>query len=171
MLAYQAEADVRQLIPAPLLTKSPDLPNNVDKSLSPPRPVTYVNLWVWFWSTSDVWTTYSRTVGLNGVTATATATPVSLTFDPGNGDAPVVCTNPGRAWTDADGNVDPSTTDGCGYRYSKTTPNGPITGRLLIDWDVSWTSNVAGFGGPLDPLATYVDTPPFMVEQIQVVTR
>lgn len=167
-LARQAMAQVLTLIPAPEVDVSPDLTSNVDAAIG--RPVTYVNLWFWFWAGPDVWQDYSNTVTLNGVSATTTAHPSSLVYDPGDGDAPVVCASPGRPWTEADANSSPSTLGGCGYRYLRATPSGPITGRLTINWQVSWTSNV-GAGGELDPLSTSTDTPPFVVEQIEVVTR
>ncbi len=168
VLAREAMAQVLTLIPAPAVDVSPDLKNNVDKVIG--QPVTYVNLWFWFWAESDVWQDYSNTVTLNGVSATTTAHPTSLVYDPGDGDAPVVCATQGRPWTDADANYDPATVGGCGYRYLTVTPGAPITGRLTINWQVSWTSNV-GAAGVLDPLATSTDTPPFVVEQIEVVTR
>jgi hypothetical protein len=167
-LARQALAQVLTLIPAPAVDVSPDLPNNVDSAID--LPVTYLHLWFWFWAEDDVWQNYSNTVTLNGVSATTTARPVSLAYDPGNGDAQVVCPNQGRPWADDDVNVDPSALGGCGYRYSKVTPDGPITGRLTINWQVTWTSNV-GAAGALDPLSTSTNTPSFVVEQIQVVTK
>lgn len=174
LLARYAEAQVETLLPPPSLTVSPDLPNNVDRVIG--FPVTYVNLWFWYWADPEVWQSFSNTATLNGVSATTTARPVSLTLDPGDGAAPVVCGTAGRPWTVADGDSDPNTVGGCGYRYRRVTPlvseggAGPITARLSLTWQVTWTSTT-GAAGSLDPLATTTDTPPFVVEQIRVVTK
>ncbi len=168
VVARAAETQVVTLLPPPSLDVSPDLPNNVDKNLG--MPVTYVNLWFWFWTDPATWHPFSATAALNGVSATTTAQPVSLTYDPGDDGDPVVCPSQGLPWIDADGNDDPATVGGCGYKYVKVTPDGPITGTLTLTWQVTWTSST-GAAGALDPLTTTTTTPPFVVEQIQVVTR
>ena len=86
-------------------------------------PYTWVGLNTWVWV--DNWQPLQRTVDLRGVSATVTATPTSLSFDPGNGDAAVSCPGPGRPWTEADGNR-PPTNGGCAYMYRSVTPDGPV---------------------------------------------
>ena len=108
----------------------------------------------------------ARTVELRGVSATVTATPTALVFDPGDGSAPVTCDGPGRPWTEADGS-DPPSAGGCGYMYRAVTPNGPLTATTSIQWSVAWTSNV-GAGGTF-PVLTTQSSSSFLVEQIQVV--
>ena len=157
-------------LPPPPLQVSPDLPNNVDASIH--LPVTYVNLWFWFWADQQTWAPLTQSTTLNGVTVNVTARPVSLSYEPGNGDAAVTCAGAGRPWSEADANSDPALLGGCGYLYTRVTasPSQPITGTLSISWQVSWTSNAAA-GGQLAPLVTTTRTPPFGVEQIQVVAR
>jgi len=125
-----------------------------------------VQLWTWVWA--GEWQPLARTVELRGVSATVTATPTSLSFDPGDGSAPVTCQGPGRPWTAADGSNPPSA-GGCGYMYRSVTPDGPLTATTSIEWSVEWTSNV-GAGGAFPALSTQA-TSSFLVEQIQMVTR
>ena len=114
------------------------------------------------------WQPLQRTVDLRGVSATVTATPTSLVFDPGNGDAAMSCEGPGRPWTEADGNQ-PPTGGGCAYIYPSVTPDGPLTATTGITWSVAWTSNT-GAGGTFPALNT-ATTSSFLVEQIQVVVK
>jgi len=48
----------------------------------------------WFWSESS-WEPITETESQGGVTVTVTATPGSLTFNPGDGKEPAVCVGPG----------------------------------------------------------------------------
>lgn len=166
-LATTVWAHMRTLIPAPGATTSPDLPHNTDATTG--HPVTYVNLWMWFWTAATVWKPITQTLSQSGVTVTVTAAPDTLTFDPGNGDRPVTCAAPpGRPWTDSDGNTDPAAVNACGYRYTRLDTQGrTITATLSITWHVTWTSNT-GTTGSLGPLATTTDTVPFVIEQLPV---
>ena len=162
VLAQQAYGELT--LPKPVVERSPD-ENNSDPQYSG-LPYTWVQLWTWVWSTD--WQPLARTVELQGVSATVTATPTSLVFDPGDGSAPVTCPGQGRPWTTADGNS-PPTAGGCGYMYRAVTPAGPLTATTSIEWSVVWTSNV-GAGGAFPAMTTQA-TSSFLVEQIQVVTR
>jgi hypothetical protein len=128
---------------------------------------TYVNLWTWFWTDPDTYTTKIQTVTAGGISATVTAVPTGLTFDPGNGDDPVSCDGPGRPWEESDANTEPDT--GCGYRYLHVTPDGPITATASIEWAVTWTGN-NGQTGALPPLITEVSQQ-LNVLQIQTVNK
>ena len=162
MLAQQAYGELT--VPKPVAKRSPD------ESNSDPQygglPYTWVQLWTYVWA--GEWQSYARTVELRGVSATVTATPTALVFDPGDGAAPVTCEGPGRPWTPADGS-DPPSRGGCGYMYRAVTPNGPLTATTSIRWSVAWTSNV-GAGGTF-PVLTTRSASSFLVEQIQVVIR
>jgi len=162
VLAQQAYGELT--LPKPVAKRSPDEGN------SDPQygglPYTWTNLWTWTWQTD--WQSRARTVELRGVSATVTATPTALVFDPGDGAAPVTCEGPGRPWTPADGS-DPPSRGGCGYMYRAVTPNGPLTASTSIRWSVTWTSNV-GAGGTF-PVLTTQSASSFLVEQIQVVIR
>ena len=162
VLAQQAYGELS--LPKPEAHRSPD-ESNSDPALGG-LPYTFVGLHTWTWVTD--WQPLQRTVELRGVSATVTATPTSLVFDPGNGDSPVSCPGPGRPWTEADGNR-PPTGGGCAYVYRAVTPAGPLTATTSITWSVVWTSNT-GAGGAFPALST-ASTSSFLVEQIQVVVQ
>ena len=160
VLAQQAYGQLT--LPKPVAKRSPPEGN------SDPQygglPYTWVGLWTFFWS--GEWQSLARTVELRGVSASVTATPTALVFDPGDGSAPVTCDGPGRPWTEADGSSPPSA-GACGHMYRAVTPAGPLTATTSIQWSVSWTSNV-GAGGTFPALTTQTSSS-FLVEQIQVV--
>lgn len=166
-MAQDLRADMVQKLPQPSMTLSPDLPNTFNAEIG--YPITFVNLWTWFWASPEVWEPVSDTLTLGGVTVTTTATPISLSFDPGTGEAEVVCPRQGRAWVPADDVVDPSTVGGCGHMYTSVTPD-PISATLSVQWLVTWTVNGAP-GGTLAPLETTIDTPEFVVAQVRVMHR
>ncbi len=162
VLAQQAYGELT--VPNPVAKRSPP-ENNSDPQYGG-QSYTWINLWTWTWQ--EDWQPRARTVELRGVSATVTATPTELVFDPGDGADPVTCEGPGRPWTEADGS-DPPTAGGCGYMYRAVTPNGPLTATTSIQWSVAWTSNV-GAGGAF-PMLTTQSASSFLVEQIQVVIK
>jgi len=161
-LAQQAYGELT--VPKPVAKRSPP-ENNSDPQYGG-QSYTWTNLWTFIWA--GEWQSYARTVELRGVSATVTATPTALVFDPGDGSAPVTCDGPGRPWTDADGSNPPSA-GACGHMYRAVTPNGPLTATTSIQWSVAWTSNV-GAGGTF-PVLTTQSSSSFLVEQIQVVIK
>lgn len=169
-LAATVRADLVQQLPQPSLTVSPDLPNTFNAEIG--YPVTVVNLWFWFWADDQVWQPMSDTLTAGGVSVTTTATPVTLTYDPGNGASSVVCDHAGREWTEQDANINPAQVGGCGFMYEHVTADGPITGELTITWLVTWQQTAGGAAaGQLAPITTTTQTPEFMVAQIQVVNE
>jgi hypothetical protein len=162
VLAQQAYGELT--LPKPTAKRSPDEGNSDPQNGG--LPYTWTNLWTWVWAAE--WQTLARTVDLRGVSATVTATPTALIFDPGDGSAPITCPGRGRPWTTVDGS-DPPSAGGCGHMYRAVTPAGPLTATTSIQWSVAWTSNV-GVGGTFPALTTQT-TSSFLVEQIQVVTR
>lgn len=164
VLAQQARGELN--LPQPTITRSPGADNS-DPALGG-APYTWVNLWTWVWTEPQTWAPTSVTVAAGGVSVTATGTPVALVFEPGDGGDPVTCPGPGRPWTERDRN-DPPRGGGCGYVYRHVTPDGPLTSRVSIRWQVDWTSNT-GAGGSLPELVTSADSS-FYVQQIQVVIR
>jgi len=105
------------------------------------------------------WRTVSVTASLGPVWATVTATPLRLTFDPGDpkGPGPVTC--------DGDGPLAPyvpAVPGACSYRYVNASSTSPFDHyhfqtRLTIDWSISWTSS-SGAGGSLPPYSTSTDS-------------
>jgi hypothetical protein len=162
VLAQQAYGELT--LPKPAAKRSPDEGNSDPQNGG--LSYTWINLWTYVWV--GEWQSLARTVDLRGVSATVTATPTALVFDPGDGAAPVTCEGPGRPWTAADGSSPPSA-GGCGYMYRAVTPNGPLTATTSIRWSVAWTSNVGAAG--TFPVLTSQSASSFLVEQIQVVTR
>jgi hypothetical protein len=63
-------------------------------------PATLVAIPTWFYL--DGWAPVTQRTRAGGVWAEVTAAPVSATWWPGDGSAPVRCVGPGRAWTSMD---------------------------------------------------------------------
>ena len=118
-------------------------------------PFTYVGLWTYYWTDPATWRPLTATASAAGLSATVTATPSSLFFDPGDGSGSQSCAGPGRPWAESDGNSAPS--DGaCGYRYSRVTGPGyghPITSTQTISWKITWTGT-GNSGGEIAGLST-----------------
>lgn len=134
-------------------------------------PFTYVDLWTFYWTDPATWRPLTATASAGGNSATVTATPVSLTFDPGNGSGSVSCAGPGRPWLVADDNSPPSA-GACAYRYSTVTGPGydhPVTSAQTITWRLTWVGSIATHG-TLTSKAT-VTNGPLNVLQIQTVNR
>ena len=79
VLAQQAYGELT--VPKPVAKRSP-AEGNSDPQYGG-LPYTWVGLWTYFWS--GEWQSLARTVELRGVSATVTATPTALVFDPGDG--------------------------------------------------------------------------------------
>jgi hypothetical protein len=130
-------------------------------------PYTYVNLWTWFWTDPQTFRSLSKTVTAGTLSATVTARPTSLVFDPGDGNLAVTCDGPGRAWQPSDGNGPPAS--GCAYRYAQVSSEGPVTASVSILWQVTWMAN-NGMSGALPVLMTQASDR-LNVIQTQVVNR
>ena len=162
-LAEQARAQLQ--LPDPTLGRSPSLDNG-----DPARggqPYTLVNLWTRYYTDPAAFVPVSKTVAVQGVSATATATPRALTFDPGDGSAPVSCPGPGRPWRSSDGFDAPGSGE-CGYQYTDVQAE-PVTATVSIQWDVVWTGT-GGTGGTFNDITTSASSE-FLVEQIQIVVN
>ena len=132
-------------------------------STNPAGP-SVVNLATWLWVSPGLWHTFSVTASADGVSSTATATPVSVTWTMGDGST-VTCPGPGVAYGDA------VTTD-CSYTY-RTSSLGhgsdnrfPVT--ATIAWAVRWKAVGAAGGGTLPTQSTSSSTS-LTVEQIESV--
>lgn len=130
-------------------------------------PFTYVNLWTFFWTSPTTWRTLTATATDKDQSATVTARPVELEFDPGDGAGPVACDGPGRAWTAADGNGPPSA-GACAYQYSTVTAT-PVTSVQTIVWQITWTGT-GNTSGEIPSLSTSTSGQ-LQVLQVQVVSR
>lgn len=145
----------RELLPLP----DPDIVT------SPPadRPQ-LAGLSTWF-AVGTAWQTFSATATLGGVSATVTATPSTVVWDPGDGAPTVTCDGPGRTF-DRD---DPDATSDCTHTYTVATGPGALALTATITYEVAWTAT-DGSGDVLDPV-TRTATVPITVGQVQAVIR
>jgi hypothetical protein len=130
-------------------------------------PFSWVNLWTFYWTDAATWRPLTATAEAGGLSATVTATPMSLSFDPGDGGETATCAGPGRPWVEADSNNTP-TGGACGYRYTHASA-GPIMATTTITWEISWSGS-DGTGGRLASLST-ASSGQLRVLQIQTVSR
>ena len=117
------------------------------------------NLAVWFWIPQPQWRSLSQTTRAGNVWARVTATPVSTSWDAGDGSAPVVCRGPGTPY-DRSRPADQQSSD-CTHTYTRSSVSQPQTGsdpndrfftvRVSVVWRVTWVG-VAGAAGQLPDL-------------------
>jgi len=155
------EARDRLVLTHPAVHRSPDQTLTVRGD-----PYTYPNLWTWYWTNPADYKPLSHTLSVGPLSATVTAKPVGLLFDPADGSRLVVCDGPGREWMKPDDAHEPP--GGCGYQYRHATDRA-LPARVGIVWRVSWTGT-AGTGGTLPAMETFTRSP-LRVLQIQTVTR
>jgi hypothetical protein len=118
---------------------------------APPRGKdALVGLAEWFWLPRARWHPLSVTVSAGPVWATATASPVGLSFQPGGGLSPVTCTGPGTAYNPAKSAAQQHTA--CSYTYLQSSagqPGNAYQASITVTWNVSWTGS-GGVGGVVD---------------------
>lgn len=143
--------DVKRTVPKPLAQFAPD---------GRPDAPTYVQVPTWFWVPEEQWRTpISATASVPGLSATVTATPRALRFDPGDakyGSGSVSCGGPGTPFAGAMDLV--SSRSDCSYVY-RHTPGAAgrdrWKGAVSIEWDVVWSAT-DGSGGVLPPIVTTI---------------
>ncbi len=133
---------------------------------------TLVNSNTWFWTTPATWQPVSRTVSAGAVWGKATATPVSLSFTPGDGSRAVTCPGPGTPFVaTVDTWVSPVNPEGCSYRYTKNSlgvgGDDQVAATYTITWRVDWTGS-DGTGGTFNNLRTQAVSR-FAVAELQTV--
>ncbi|MFE1411354.1 hypothetical protein ACFW6F_11195 [Streptomyces sp. NPDC058746] len=155
VLAWQA---VRELVmPEPVVRTNPDHAR-----------AQLVRVPTWMWLEQGVWRPVSKTVEVPGVSVTATASPVSVTWDMGDG-ATVTCRGPGTAYS-----ADVSATAGspdCGQMYRRSSAGQPGDAYRLtasIRWDVAWRGG--GQQGLFPGLQTRTTVPVRVAEAQALVT-
>ncbi len=139
------------------------------------HPYTLVNANTWFWTDPATWQPVSKTVSAGPVWGKATATPVSLSFTPGDGSRTMTCLGPGspfvanqQTW------VAPVNPQGCSYRYPNNSlgvgGDDQVTSTYTITWRVDWTGS-DGTSGTFNNLQTQTASR-FAVAELQtVITR
>lgn len=112
-----------------------------------------VGLPTWLWVESDSWAPVSRTVSVPGVSATATARPVSVEWSTGDGGS-VVCAGPGTPYS-PDTPPEAASPD-CGHTFRVISPRGGFVVAARVAWSVSWAG--AGQSGVSPDLVTGATT-------------
>ena len=143
------------------------LPQPVIRSSPAPGILQLTRLPTWLWISRAVWTPRSKTATVPGESVTATATPVSVVWHPGDGSA-VTCSGPGVPYTSAFSPSSPS--PDCGHTYTRSSAGQPGAAyhvTATITWDITWTAT-GGAGGALPPLFTTAATA-FRVAESQAV--
>jgi len=161
-LARQALSSL--VLPKPVPPWSPSGMRLVDG-----RPFTVVRVPTWFWIDPGSYKAQSTRAEVGPVWAQATATPVALTYIPGDGGRTVSCRGPGTAWTPSAGEWAHSP-GGCDYSYlisSYGYSGGEMTATYGIKWQVTWSGS-GGTGGALAALTT-LTTARFAVAEAQAV--
>ncbi|MBV6508822.1 MAG: hypothetical protein JJLCMIEE_01888 [Acidimicrobiales bacterium] len=125
-----------------------------------------VNLDTWMWIAGGT-DPISVTAEVDGWYATTTATPVSVTFDPGDGSAAISCPGGGTPYDFS--RPAASQRSGCTHEYTDT---GSYTISATVVWAVSWTTNLGPPDSGTEPDETTVGTLPVTVTEAQpVLTR
>lgn len=145
-VALQAENSLH--LPVPSLYFNPSGPS-------------VVNLPTWLWIDPSVWRQYSVTASVGTVSATAVATPESVTWEMGDGRV-VLCVGPGHPFEVGLPASGQGTACMFTYRTSsigQPSPDGnpddaAYRVRATITWDVSWTAQGAPGQGILPTLTT-----------------
>jgi hypothetical protein len=151
-----------------------------EKSIVLPDPVietnpvtSVVNLPTWLWILPGAWHAYQVTASAGPVSATASAVPISVTWNMGDGGS-VTCPGPGVPYQSAIASST-QTTD-CSYRYPISSAGQPSTDgdpddgafrvTATISWSVSWSAQGAAGGGALPSLSTS-SSASLRVEQVE----
>jgi len=138
---------------AALARQTLGLPSPVIRSSPAQDALQLVNLPTWLWISPAEWVPESKTATVPGESVTATATPVSVTWHPGDGST-VTCRGAGTPYTSADNPA--SASPDCGHTYTASSagqPGGAFRATATITWDVTWRG-AGGAGGMLPPLFT-----------------
>jgi hypothetical protein len=106
-----------------------------------------VGLPEWFWIPAADWQPVTVTVAVGPVWAKLTATPGTLTFDPGGGLPGSSCQGPGTSYSTSKGSQ-----GGCKYTYTVSSalqPGGAYQAAVTVTWQVAWTGS-GGVGGTIN---------------------
>jgi hypothetical protein len=155
-LAIMIQRAVSQLkIPKPVIASNP--------GLGTPQ---VVHVPVWWWVQPGLWRTHTATASLPGISITARAAPVKITWHAGDGTA-TACNGPGTAWTADKSPTMASPT--CGHTYtttSRTSPGGKFALRAVVTWNITWSGG--GLNGT-EPPATTTDDATIEVTELRAV--
>ncbi|PJM99198.1 hypothetical protein CG740_31765 [Streptomyces sp. CB01201] len=162
VLAKLAYAEIR--VPSTKVTLKPD-------------GTTKVNLptWAWLDKTDFHPVSVTASVPVLNISATTTATPISLKLEPGTGDATVFPAT-GECPINADGSIgtpyeagNADKTPPCGVTYLRATSTTPYTLKATVTWKIHWTGT--GTPGGNLPDGTFGQDQQVTVQEIQAINR
>jgi len=164
-LARAAWGELVMPVPVPSRYPSGTLPQDG-------HPYTIVKANTWFWTDPATWQPVSKTVTVGTVWGKATATPVKLSFTPGDGSRSVPCAGPGSAWKANEQTwLAPVNPQGCSYRYTKSSlgvgDDDQVTATYTITWNVTWSGS-DGTSGVFNNMQTSTNSR-FAVAEVQTV--
>ena len=126
-----------------------------------------VNVPTWLWLAGS-WRPVTATAAVPGEKVTAAATPVSVTWQTGDGGQ-VTCAGSGTPWQGGDNPATASPT--CGHTYmqdSAAAAGGMFTLTATIAWRVTWAG--AGRAGVINGLTTTANVRVLVVQAQAIVT-
>jgi hypothetical protein len=126
----------------------------VNPQLNPQDPrsqILFLPTWLQIPDPANYDESVSITSPYSGLLATATATPIGITFDPGNGEDELYCDSLGVAWTYGDDelldNNPEAIPDACRFEYQELPEaDGEVTAQIGLRYSITYT----GLTQPLD---------------------
>ena len=127
------------------------LPATTIEMAPPAATAQLVNVSSWLWLNPATWKPYTATASIDGVSATATATPEQVVWNMGDGST-VTCHGPGTPYDPSQ----PNATTNCSYTWTTPSvgePGGDYAVSATTKWQVTWTAIGAPGGGNLGLVA------------------
>ena len=149
--AQLADQAYRELaLPLPKPRHSPDL------ALRNGQSAVLVGEHTWVWVDQADWHPVSRKAQAGAVWAEATAIPVELRFDPGNGERALACPGPGTVYQRGRHGLHERSPD-CDFQFGRSSygqPGDTVAATYSIRWRVTWvgSSGAGPTSGTLDDL-------------------
>lgn len=166
---WAAEAPQVNVDPEQLAREAVDKMLLTGPSIASPRGtgryVVGMPMWMWVNPTATTYGPNSASASLAGVTVTATAKVSSISWDMGDGNAPVACNGPGTKYEPSMGKAQ---SPDCGHVYDNASTDqsgGKYHGTATATWTVDWEVT----GGPAEN-GQFTETrqTPFTVEVREV---
>jgi hypothetical protein len=131
------------------------LPSPVIEMAPPQTSEQLVGVSAWLWVNSAAWQPSTVTATVDGVSATATATPTQVVWNMGDGQS-VTCDGPGTPYDASQ----PNATTDCSYTWrtpSSSQASSTYQVTATIEFSVTWTAAGAAGGGNLGLVPGAVD--------------
>ena len=127
---------------------------------NPANSLAVINIPTWLWV--ENWTPLTASATAAGVTATVTAEPLEMLWDPGDGSKPFTCTGPGVAY-DLNRPARTQTTD-CSFTYTRKA------GRFNIGATQRWHLTYTATNGQAGDLGFVTSTTTIPIDVHELVT-